>query len=274
MDIRFDMDIIKGGIYPFSFNLYCNIIPDDNDDQKIKNLINQYNPMISIYTNISDSSIYISGFSSKMVKYPELLNILSDKYKNIMKGLGYACLCWLLQKITKFKNLSMNTDVKLIASGYIPNKDMSRLIIYYSTMGFNVEMNVDGNNVVIDSTLLSSLKDVDISNLDLSKFSKSNRDNQVWKDVLVQTKEHPKIMEYIFGLIKQMLLLTDVNMSSTLQTILNNCIQSKINKEKQKIICSDNGLKINILNFINNNDRTVISYKRNNVPESLSVFFN
>lgn len=71
-----------------------------------------------------------------------------------IKGIGYTLLCWILDKIQKFKNFHDDDTILLLAMGNKEGKNRIGLFLYYYEMGFKFEDND------IDIKILQKIKDL------------------------------------------------------------------------------------------------------------------
>ena len=272
MDYIIDLNVIKGGMFFYSLEFNFFLVPDPSDPEDIKTKIKKLNPVIDISLDMDQyGQIYISGFHSKFAMNPEIVKSLPDKYIQYMKGMGYTCLCWLLSRTMKAFSIVDTTKISLLASGHIPSKNMSKLIIYYATMGFSPEGYLNGQETPYDSSLLVSLKDLpDPSSVTFEEFSKLNKDNPNWSSIVNTDGMTEEVLREIFQPVLEMFY-GDTKMNSTFQEIISKCYQNKLTKEKTGILCST-GIKLKKLKFFDR-DTNYSAVIDNSTDSILKAFF-
>lgn len=90
--------------------------------------------VINIWMTIEADLIVLHGFYSLAMIRSNLLDLLSNNDKHMMKGLAYSSLCYILNYMRNYTQLP--EQIELSAEGEIPGKDMSGLINYYKSIGF------------------------------------------------------------------------------------------------------------------------------------------
>jgi len=195
-----------------------------------------FGAILNIGLKLGERQIAFDGFHSKAAQDEKLREAMTDEEKKLWKGMAYAWLCWLLERVRAY-NPSYNdeTPVTLFAYGYVdPEQEkFTGLVLYYATMGFGVwgVREVEKDDDFADEEFYVP------SEMFVAMLKAKEKGKKIsWETF---NELYPEAPQDVYENLKDSL---DQGgpMHTTLGKILQLCLQSKSNNEKRKIFCRSN----------------------------------